>query len=71
LKPNTMSSFTCPECGKNILEDKTGHYTTACTHYPIEEFTELSGKLMSDGAEQEDADVLAFALMKRERGELF
>ena len=66
-----MSSFTCPECGKDILENKDGHFKTECPHCSREEFMELSGKLMSDNASQEDADILAFQLMKKQRGELF
>ena len=66
-----MSNFTCPECGVDILEDEKGYYKTGCPHYPIEDITELSGKFISDGATQEEADYLAFALMKKERGELF
>lgn len=65
-----MSSFTCPHCNTVILDSTTG-YITGCEHYPIEDFTDQAGKHMSDGATQEEADILAFIQMKRERGELF
>lgn len=57
-----MSSFQCPECGKNIIDTLNG-YVTGCEHYPIEDFTELSGKHMSDGKDQAEADLMAFQQM--------
>jgi len=61
-----MSNFICPECGKEILDSRTG-YITGCPHFPAEEFTESSGKHMSDGMERIDADLLVFRQMIRQR----
>lgn len=65
-----MSSFICPHCGKDILDSHTG-YITGCEHYPKEDFIEHSGKHMSDGMNQEEADLLAFEQMTKGQGKLF
>ena len=66
-----MSNFICPQCGINIIEGDNGHHISGCPHYPAEDFKDLSGKMLSDNVSREEADILAFALMKKERGELF
>jgi len=40
-------------------------------HYPLEDFTDLSGKHMSDGLSQEEADLKAFRQMTKGQGRLF
>ena len=36
-----MSNFHCEKCGKAILEDERGYYTS-CEHYPLSEKNILS-----------------------------
>lgn len=62
-----MSNFICSECGKAII-DLDG-YITGCEHYPIDDFTELSGKHM-DRMSQDEADILAYKQMRKQE-ELF
>ena len=60
-----MSSFTCPTCGTDIIDSDTG-YITGCEHYPKDDLTELSGHQMSDGMSIDEADRLAFHLLKKQ-----
>jgi hypothetical protein len=30
-----MSSFSCEQCGTDILENESGNYITECEHYPL------------------------------------
>ena len=61
-----MSSFTCHKCGADIIDSENG-YVTRCSHFPKDDFTEMSGKQMSDGMSQEEADLLAITLMRKEK----
>ena len=43
----------CPECKSATIEDGE---VIGCPHFPKDDLTEYSGKLMSDGTNQEEAD---------------
>ncbi len=60
-----MSNFICPTCGTEIIDSETG-FISGCQHFPKDDLTELSGKQMSDGMSIDDADRLAFFLLKKQ-----
>lgn len=62
-----MSNFICPTCGIAIIKDSI---IQGCEHYPKDDLTELSGKQMSDGMSIDEADRLAFHLLKKENGSI-
>lgn len=60
----------CPDCQEPIVNDRTGE-VIGCAHIDREDFTELSGKHMSDGMPQAEADKLAFEQLTKGQRNLF
>lgn len=60
-----MSSFTCPQCGTDIIDSETG-YITGCPHYPKEDLAKLPMGDVEDGMSIDEGDKLAIYLLKKQ-----
>ena len=50
-----MDNFTCEHCSAEIIDSDT-QVVYGCEHFPKDDLIEYSGKLISDGISQEEAD---------------
>jgi hypothetical protein len=50
-----MSDYNCNECGALLIDTNTNEII-GCPHFPKDDLTEYSGKLMSDAMSQAKAD---------------
>lgn len=61
-----MSNFICPDCHKLIIDSDNG-FINGCEHFQVEDIIEMSGKQMSDGASQLEADKKAIEIYLKYR----